>query len=111
MQDKLKSQLIKFKYPLIALTLGLVIMLIPIGTSTKTESASQTDEQRLEQLLEHCKGVGDTYALLSENGAVIVCRGAEDPEVRLAVTMAVEAFTGFSSDRIRVLTTAQNIGG
>ena len=49
--------------------------------------------------------------LLSENGAVIVCEGAENPEVRLSIIRAAEAFTGFSSDRIQVLKTALNMGG
>ena len=33
MGDRLKAQLNKFKYPLLALVLGLIIMLLPIGGS------------------------------------------------------------------------------
>lgn len=36
-------------------------------------------------------------------GAVIVCQGADDPSVRLAVTEAVSKATGLGSDRISVL--------
>ena len=47
MGDKLKAQLNKFKYPLLALVLGLIIMLLPIGESSSRSISSQTDEQRL----------------------------------------------------------------
>ena len=105
MGDKLKAQLNKFKYPLLALVLGLIIMLLPIGVS------SQTDEQRLAAVLQRCDGVGNVTALLSDTGAVIVCDGADDAAVRLSIIKAVEAFTGFSSDSIQVIKTAPNIGG
>ena len=87
MGDRLKAQLNKFKYPLLALVLGLAAV------------------------LQRCDGVGNVTALLSETGAVIVCDGADDAAVRLSVIKAVEAFTGFSSDSIQVIKTAPNIGG
>ena len=111
--EKLKKQIDKYKYPLLALLLGLVIMLVPIGKSgtDKSDNNAADDEIRLETVLQKCEGVGETKVLLSENGAVIVCQGAEDPEVRLSIIKAVEAFTGFTSDRIQVLKTALNMGG
>ena len=42
--------------------------------------------------------VGPVY-----RGAVVVCEGAENPGVRLAVTQAVAALTGLGSDRIMVI--------
>ena len=36
-------------------------------------------------------------------GAVVVCDGADAPQVQLAVTQAVAQFTGLSTDRISVL--------
>ena len=111
--EKLKKQIDKYKYPLLALLLGLVIMLVPIGKSgtDKSDNNAADDEIRLETVLQRCEGVGEAKVLLSENGAVIVCQGAEDPEVRLSIIKAVEAFTGFTSDRIQVLKTALNMGG
>ena len=111
--EKIKKQIDKYKYPLLALLLGLVIMLVPIGKSgtDKSDNNAADDEIRLETVLQKCEGVGETKVLLSENGAVIVCQGAEDPEVRLSIIKAVEAFTGFTSDRIQVLKTALNMGG
>lgn len=73
MGDRLKAQLNKFKYPLLALVLGLIIMLLPIGGSSSQSVSSQTDEQRLAAVLQRCDGVGNVTALLSETGAVIVC--------------------------------------
>lgn len=111
--DKIKKQIDKYKYPLLALFLGIVIMLVPIGKggSDQPDSAAADDETRLETVLQKCEGVGEAKVLLSDNGAVIVCDGAENPEVRLSIIRAVEAFTGFSSDRIQVLKTALNMGG
>lgn len=36
-------------------------------------------------------------------GALVICSGAKDPSVRLAVTQAVSAVTGLGSDRITVV--------
>ena len=36
-------------------------------------------------------------------GAVIVCAGADDANVRLGLTEAAKAFTGFGSDDITIL--------
>ena len=38
----------------------------------------------------------------SFRGALVVCAGGEDPQVRLAVTQAVSSLTGLGSDRITV---------
>lgn len=36
-------------------------------------------------------------------GAVVVCQGAEDPEVKLAIVEAVSCATGLGADRIKVV--------
>ena len=36
-------------------------------------------------------------------GAVVVCQGAEDPQVRLAIVEAVSCATGLGADRITVV--------
>ena len=64
MGDKLKAQLNKFKYPLLALVLGLIIMLLPIGESSSRSISSQTDEQRLATVLQRGDGVGNVTALV-----------------------------------------------
>lgn len=38
----------------------------------------------------------------SFRGALVVCPGGDDPQVRLAVTQAVSALTGLGSDRITI---------
>ncbi len=60
--------------------------------------------------LKKIDGVGEVYALLSEEpnrrgeytGAVVVCSGARSPDIRFRVIQAVSAFTGLGSDRIIV---------
>ena len=137
----------KYKYVLIILLAGLILLLLPGGSRTKAEPAAaqpidtqtqtiQTEEQRLAQLLRQISGAGQVQVLLSYRcsaerelatddsgqpaiisagggaqaavepqylGAVVVCDGADAPQVQLAVTQAVAQFTGLSTDRISVL--------
>ncbi len=46
------------------------------------------------------------YLYPEYRGALVVCQGAADPQVRLAVTEAVRALTGLGTDRITVLRAA-----
>ncbi len=143
----------KYKYVLIILLAGLILLLLPGGSRTKAEPTAaqpidetqtqtiQTEEQRLAQLLRQISGAGQVQVLLSYRcsaerelatddsgqpaiisagggaqaavelrtvspqylGAVVVCDGADAPQVQLAVTQAVAQFTGLSTDRISVL--------
>lgn len=100
--------LVKYKYPLIVLILGLLLLSIPTGsTKSSTNGGENVDEQRLSAVLESSKGVGNAYVLISEHGAVVVCDGAADPEVKLRVVKCVEAYTGLGCDEIQVLLTRQ----
>lgn len=142
----------KYKYVLIILLAGLILLLLPGGSRTKAEPTAaqpidtqtqtiQTEEQRLAQLLRQISGAGQVQVLLSYRcsaerelatddsgqpaiisagggaqeavelrtvspqylGAVVVCDGADAPQVQLSVTQAVAQFTGLSTDRISVL--------
>ena len=103
MSDKLKNRFNKFKYPMLALVLGLIIMLLPISSTKSANAAAQSDEQRLASVLQKCDGVGDVTVLLSDTGADIVCTGADNATVKFSIVKAVEAFTGFSADSIQVI--------
>ncbi len=106
---KMLDGLAKYKYPLIVLIVGLVLLLIPSGsTKSSSDSVSNDDEQRLAAILESSRGVGNASVLISEHGAVVVCDGAADPEVKLSVIKSVEAYTGLGCDEIQVLITRQN---
>ncbi|MBR5094658.1 MAG: hypothetical protein IK095_06145 [Oscillospiraceae bacterium] len=83
------------------LILGVLLLILP-GAS-KRESESAISEERLEEMLGKIAGVGEVEVLLSDNGAMIVCRGANDPKVRLDIIRAVASYTGFGSDKIAVL--------
>lgn len=159
--NKAKNWIVKFRYPILVLLLGLVLLTIPsrVGKS----SAPQTDPvtptqgykdaaQQLTEILQQIKGVGKVKVLLtvskgekteyqqdedqsvSENessvrketiiirdaddnemaliiqvippeylGAIVVCEGADDANVKLAVLEAVSKATGLRSDKISVL--------
>lgn len=106
---KVLDGLAKYKYPLIVLVVGLALLLIPSGSDISGSDGSvNDDEQRLAAILERSRGVGNASVLISEHGAVVVCDGAADPEVKLSVVKSVEAYTGLSCDEIQVLITRQN---
>ena len=95
------AKLEKFKYPLIVLIVGVVLMLIP-GKSTYLNTPSGTDEP-LKTVLSCTNGVGRAEVIASECGVVVVCDGAEDAKVRLDIIRAVSSYTGFASDKITIL--------
>ena len=101
LKDKLKK-LDQFKYPLLILILGVMLMLLPSGRGTKAEAAAD-ENTLLQQMLSSSEGVGQARVIVSENGVVVVCYGADDAKVRLDVIKAVSAYTGFGADRITIL--------
>lgn len=90
-----------FKYPLLLLLVGIVLMLLP--TQTDKAAVSDRPETSLENVLGETEGVGRVRVIVSEKGAVIVCDGAGNASVRLDVLRAVASYTGFGSDRVTVL--------
>ena len=106
MEDKRKKLglLEKYRIPALVLVLGLILLLLPGFSGKKTEPDSP--ELKLQELLCQTRGVGESRVLISENGVVVVCAGAEDPRVRLDMIRAIGSYTGFGSDKITVLTMA-----
>ncbi len=106
-QKKIISKIGKYKYPLIVLLAGILLMLLPTGKSAKAaasaDAPSTAQEERMEYVLSGVSGAGEMRVLLSDSGAVIVCAGADDANVRLGLTEAAKAFTGFGSDDITIL--------
>lgn len=115
--DELKGALRGKGYVLLVLALGLLLLLLPRSSSAVSSAKAagagdpleasgiplETECARLGELLEAIRGVGAAKVLLSRSGAVVVCDGASDAQVRLDVTEAVSAYTGLGSDRIRVM--------
>ncbi len=95
------TKLEKFKYPALILVIGLMLMLFSVPAE---KSAEEQDRNALLQDLLSCtEGVGEAKVLISDSGVVVICRGAEDPKVRLDIIRAVTSYTGFGSDKITVL--------
>lgn len=101
------GKLAKFKYPILVFLIGLLLLLIPSGQSKSVKSAATDEELRFEQVLENSRGVGNASVLISEEGVVIVCDGADNSNVKLSILKAAEVFTGFTSDKIEILKTAE----
>ena len=99
-KTKAMDLLDKFKYPLLILVLGVILMLLHTG-SAKSEEAE--GDERIQQMLSSVEGVGEAQVIISDNGVVVVCRGAENAAVRLDIIRAISAYTGFGSDRITIL--------
>lgn len=97
--------LMKNRYVLLLLLAGTaLLLLLPAGGGGGAEGSAATEEERrLEDVLSTVEGVGQVGALYSESGVVVVCEGADSAAVRLRVTEAAAAYTGFGSDRITVL--------
>ena len=108
------------RYVLLVFALGLTLLLLPrsagqtasaqtgpvSGAALPLEASGipmDTEELRLAQALGQMRGVGQTEVLLSKEGAIIICAGADDPEVRLEVTEAVSLYTGLGYDRIHIV--------
>ena len=108
---RIKEAISKYKYPLLVLVAGCLLLMLPIGSGGSPEPEQESEEERIAAILMKSSGVGSASVLLSENGAVIVCDGADDPGVRLGIIGAVGAYTGLGCDKIQVLLTEQKTGG
>ena len=157
--NKLKEALLKYKYALIILLIGISFLLIPERRVEQTqrpeESTMETNylsSESISAILQSVEGAGQVRVLLSvasgeeilyqadqdssvsdDNqstktetvilmdtnrvesglikqinppqylGAIVVCQGADNPTVKLAITQAVSKIVGLSSDKICVL--------
>ena len=113
MADKLRERLSKLSgLPciLIVAAAGLLLILWPTQSSSAVEEGGQPEEVRIAALLSAMDGVGEARVLLSENGAVVVCPGADDASVCLRVTQAVKCYTGLGADDVRIFKT-KSMGG
>ena len=99
------------RWVLLLFLAGAALLLLPTRRpeESQTESVFTREEERLCAALECMDGVGPVRVLLAGGegksgftGAVIVCRGASDPEARLHIVETVSAFTGLGSNRIVV---------
>ncbi len=93
------AKLNKLKYPLIILLFGIMLMLFP----SASKAAPAAGRPELGELLSLAQGVGDARVLISDEGVIVVCDGADNAEVRWKVMEAVRSYTGLSSDKICIL--------
>lgn len=76
--------------------------------ATDRDSAEHEDESELrEETVVISTDSGEEVVLIGQNyptfqGALVVCPGGDDPEVQLALTRALSALTGLTSNRITV---------
>ena len=104
--DEIKKKLgrlERFKYPLLVLLVGILLMLLPLSPSTPKSEVEDGSSRQLEQILSCSRGVGEARVLLSDSGVVVVCKGADDAAVRLDMIRAIRSYTGFGSDKITIL--------
>jgi hypothetical protein len=98
---RLWEKLADWKYVLVVALAGLALLLWPSGQSTDQQE-QVTEETKLACLLTQIEGVGETELILSDRGAVVVCQGADNASVRLAVAQAVRCYTGLGTDRVQI---------
>ncbi len=111
---RIRALVTKNKYVLAVLALGLVLIMLPsgkgeeysAGQGSELESSGipmDTEGERIASFLSAIEGVGSCRVLLSAEGAVVACDGAENAAVKLCVINAVSAYTGLGSDKISVI--------
>ncbi len=98
--EEILKKLDQIKIPLLVLAVGLLLLLMPSGSKKEAETDSDSD---LQSILSSARGVGQAQVLISDNGVVIVCDGADDAGVKLDILRAVSSYTGFGSDKITIL--------
>ena len=158
--SKIKLWIIRFRYPILVIVIGLILLSIPSKSkesTTQTLSHSQVQTvpdiaEQLTQILQQIQGVGKVRVMLTVSkgekteyqqnedlmnsesdtsirketviirdtndgemaliiqvippeylGAIVVCEGADNASVKLAVVEAVSKVTGLRSDHISVL--------
>jgi len=78
------------------------------GNSTRTGQGGEVSSENTSQVAV-VRGAGGEQAVIvktiypSYTGAVVVCDGADKPEVALAITRAIMSLTGLSSDKITIM--------
>jgi len=97
---KILQKLTEYRYPLLVLLIGVLLMLLP---GIRSPTAGEEKSCEFASLVERIEGVGQCGIALSESGVVVVCEGAEEPAVRFALLQAIRAYTGFTSERIAIL--------
>lgn len=98
--EEILKKLDQIKIPLLVLAVGLLLLLLPSGMKKEADTDSDSD---LQSILSSARGVGQAQVLISDNGVVIVCDGADDAAVKLDILRAVGSYTGFGSDKITIL--------
>lgn len=97
----LKVYFERFKYPLLILAVGLLLMMLPDENNSKTVLADK--DALMAKILSSAEGIGNALVLVSDKGVIVVCEGADKANVRLEIIDAVSSYTGYSSDRIAIL--------
>ncbi len=112
--EKIRAYCKEYKAVLFVILLGVLLMLLPGGSSEKESEAEFSDkEEKLSAVLSQIEGVGRCSVLFRESdknekgGALVVCDGADSAAVCLSVKEAVSAYTGLGSNRIVILKTKQ----
>ena len=155
---KLTDLFRKYRYVLLVLAVGIVLMVLPSGDQKeepqppKEAEATLSVEQQLSTILSYIEGAGEVHVMLTTAtgeeilyqtnedysqsgdtantrtdtvtvsdaqrseaglirqvnppvylGAIVVCKGADSPSVRLAIVEAVSKVTGLGADEISVL--------
>ena len=97
--EKVKGILEKYKYPLLVLAVGILLMTAPVGGRKEGSG----EELPFREVLRSTEGVGRAEVLVSEKGVVVVCDGADSAAVRLDILRSVKSYTGFGSEKVTIL--------
>lgn len=100
-KEKIPELLERFKFPLLILAVGILLLIIPAGNDVSVSLSG--NDALISEMLSNVHGVGETMVLISDKGVVVVCPGADDARVRMEIIQAIRSYTGYGSDKITIL--------
>jgi len=104
-KEKLKELAKKYRWAILIFILGVGFLMMPTSVSENEEPMvpSITESSGIGETVSLIEGVGASKVLVTENGAVVVCEGAESSSVCYDITRAITASTGLQSDEIAII--------
>ena len=98
----------------IALALGLILIFLGGKVDSEPEAEEVGEEERIATACSRIDGVGECTVYLyyspsdshskaeSVESVIVVCEGADSPDVRLRLTEMLSSFFGIGTNRIRI---------
>ena len=87
--------------------MALAILLFPASNKGAVEETPPDEEARLEELCSKIEGVGECRVMVTYKGGevyalAVICRGADNPQVRERLTELITSMYGIGANRVTI---------